>query len=364
MKVMHVNCDQKQLRLKIALFQSDMAIGGIRRSLLALLDYLQDKSADIDLYLYRELSAAQLELPPNVTVHMQKRLPPLLRHLPFSLLFRIIPGLSADKTYDLAIDYNGYWNECALGALTVPAKKRILWIHSDYKRRIRHNRRFRLLWLLTHAKIIHYDRFVAVSTVAAESFAALSGTDPDLIDAIPNRIKTDQILTASREPVDFQVDPAKYNLSSMGSLIYSKGFDLLVSHMQRIVRERPGIHLYIIGEGPYRKRLERQIRDLALTDWITLLGQKSNPFPFLAQMDGFVLTSRYEGQCLAILEALSLGLTIFIPRHLEANIKEVHGQDDIEQAIIRAMKTRQIHSLDAYNQSVEKKIDRMLGLLF
>ena len=54
--------------------------------------------------------------------------------------------------------------------------------------------------------------------------------------------------------------------------------------------------LYIIGDGPDRAALEAQIADLHLTDKVFLLGNQTNPFCYMQQMDAFVSTSRYEGQ--------------------------------------------------------------------
>ena len=51
---------------------------------------------------------------------------------------------------------------------------------------------------------------------------------------------------------------------------------------------------------------------------MTLLGNQPNPFPYMDRMDGFVLTSRYEGQGMVIWEAKALGLPLYLSKNLEA----------------------------------------------
>ncbi|MDW7657498.1 MAG: glycosyltransferase [Bacillota bacterium] len=347
---------------QLAIFQSDLGIGGIQKSLLSLLAYLQDKPVQIDLYLFREAPMEDLPIPANVTVIQRKRFPAFMKLLPFAWVRRLQQPFKSDKTYDLAIDYNGYWNECAHGALTVRADRRVCWIHSDLKRRRELNRRFRLLWLLSRSKYGSFDACAAVSQGAADAFTDLSGMDPDKIVVIPNLIDADQIRAESLQPIDFAVDPKRYNLVSVGSMNYYKGFDILVESMRRISRRRRDIHLYIIGDGPSRSQIEGMVRRLGLTGQITLLGSQRNPFPYLARMDGFVTASRFEGQGIAVMEALALGLDVFIPRHLEPYLDGVKGYDDLEEAIIRAEKRRVSYDFDAYNQLVRSRLDQLLAL--
>ena len=114
---------------RLAIFQSGLKIGGIERSLLTLLAYLADKPVQIDLFLFSQPESAILDgLPANVRVQVLARLPLAVRYWPFDLLLpqygkkigqqaaALVKKASADygqQTYDLAIDFNSYWNECA-----------------------------------------------------------------------------------------------------------------------------------------------------------------------------------------------------------------------------------------------------------
>ena len=118
-------------------------------------------------------------------------------------------------------------------------------------------------------------------------------------------------------PIDFTPKAEEFNLCTMGRLCHQKGFDILLDLFAKAVAQRKELHLYMLGNGPDKEKLLAQIRRLHLEDHVTLLGNQANPFPYLKKMDGFTLTSRYEGQGLVIWEAKTLGLELFITDNLE-----------------------------------------------
>ena len=74
--------------------------------------------------------------------------------------------------------------------------------------------------------------------------------------------------------------------------------------------ESPNTRLLLVGYGPLRAALERQIDSLHLEGIAYLVGPYTNPFPIMAAADCFVLSSDYEGQPMVILEAATIGLPI------------------------------------------------------
>lgn len=53
--------------------------------------------------------------------------------------------------------------------------------------------------------------------------------------------------------------------------------------------------MVFIGEGAQRNDIEKQINLLGLQDDVKLLGMKTNPYPYMAQADVYIQTSRHEG---------------------------------------------------------------------
>lgn len=65
--------------------------------------------------------------------------------------------------------------------------------------------------------------------------------------------------------------------------------------------------LLILGEGPQRKLLEQQVRDLGLQQQVRLPGFMQNPYPYIANATCLVLSSLHEGFPVILMEALGLG---------------------------------------------------------
>ena len=76
----------------------------------------------------------------------------------------------------------------------------------------------------------------------------------------------------------------------------------------------------IFGEGPLRRELEQIISDLGVRNEVQLCGRTMDPAQILTTFDVFVLTSRFEGFGMVLLEAMSVGLPIIcskIPTSVE-----------------------------------------------
>jgi glycosyltransferase involved in cell wall biosynthesis len=68
--------------------------------------------------------------------------------------------------------------------------------------------------------------------------------------------------------------------------------------------------LVLIGDGPLRPRLDALIATRGLADRVSLLGARDDVPRVLAQADVFVLSTRWEGFPLVIIEAMMCGLPV------------------------------------------------------
>ncbi|MBQ4048193.1 MAG: glycosyltransferase [Clostridia bacterium] len=350
-------------RKKLAIFQKELWVGGIQKSLLNLIANLDHEKYEIDLYLYDKNIFYDVDFPENVTVHFRKPYPYWFRFLYFPLVFRLKRGSAPAPgfRYDTAIDFNSYQNECAVDALSVPADKRICWVHTDVRKSKGYEKKFRLLWHFFKDKFHRFDEFAAVSGGCAAVFPEEAKLKDKPITVVPNYIDTSEIYAKAAAEVDFVPDPAKINLCTVGRMCYAKGYDLLLDDFAKAYARRPELHLYFIGDGELRQSLTRQITTLGLEDAVTMLGYQSNPFPYMAKMDGFVLTSRYEGQGMVLWEAKALGLPVLIPKHLEAYNDGICGHDDMIEAMVRFEKTEKTPDpLDWYNKMITERLEALL----
>ena len=350
---------------QIAIFQSDLRVGGIQKALINILREIDYDACQVDLYLYDEGSFFDVPAHERLKIiRLRPGFAALKRFVYFDLLYALSGDITGGKEYDVSVDFNSYQNECAVGALKTRARKKIMWIHNDMEIKLRNEPKYRVLWHFFKRKLRYYDAFAAVSPGIIDGFRRASGVKDKPITPIPNHIDTAEIFRKKDFPVDFHPDPGKLNLCSVGRICHQKGYDLLTGYLAEVKKRRQDFHFYLIGDGPDRAALERQIYSLGLREFVTLLGNQKNPFCYMDKMDGFVLTSRYEGQGMVIREAQALGLPLYISRNLEPYNPGIRGYEDMTEALSAAEKPskKRYDDLADYNAAISRDLRRLLEL--
>ena len=106
---------------------------------------------------------------------------------------------------------------------------------------------------------------------------------------------------------------------SVGRLVHRKGQDFLIESMPQILKKVPSAHLLLVGQGPYRKRLEKLANKYSLQKNITFIGRiQYKDLPgYICVGDLFAMPSRsrfagleVEGLGIVYLEASACGLPV------------------------------------------------------
>lgn len=105
-------------------------------------------------------------------------------------------------------------------------------------------------------------------------------------------------------------------LLSLSRLAYEKNIHALIEAMPDILAQQPRAQLLIVGDGPARHTLERQVRQMDLTGHVSFAGQISNDevYHYYQMADVFVSASDSESQGLTYDEALASDLPIVVMR--------------------------------------------------
>lgn len=148
-------------------------------------------------------------------------------------------------------------------------------------------------------------KVIAVSRGVADDLAARFDVGPDRLSVIANPVDGARIRALGAERCDER--PARPYVAAMGRLTANKNFALLI---EAFARSGIGGQLLILGEGPERPALERQVRELGLTGRVLLPGFSANPFPLLAAAQAYVLPSNAEGFPNGLVEAMALGVPV------------------------------------------------------
>jgi len=179
--------------------------------------------------------------------------------------------------------------------------------------------------------IKNFDKVVAQSEYMSKDLQKSYGLDSSKIVVINNPLDVDMIDKALLNPDGEKVcfDKSRVNLLAVGNFRLQKGFDILLEVMPYLDEK---FHLYIIGDGTERSKLEATIQKLNISSSVTLLGFKSNPYIYMKEADIFVLSSRYEGFPNVVLEANRCGK--FVVAFEVAGVGEEIIQDGVNGTLV------------------------------
>ena len=160
------------------------------------------------------------------------------------------------------------------------------------------------------------DVIIALSQELKKRGDELSG-NPNKSVVIRNGVDTDQFyFIPKKESRDhIGMEQSEINILSVGSLIYRKGFDLIIQCIAQLKKTKKykNIRFYIIGaegaEGDYRKELHQLINRLNVKENIIFVGQVPNSELkyWYSSVNIFCLASRGEGSPNVLSEALACG---------------------------------------------------------
>lgn len=191
-----------------------------------------------------------------------------------------------------------------------------------------------------------YDKVISQSKDMTESLLKNRLVSKNKITEINNPVdlKKIEILSGKQEKLEFN---EKFkNIIAVGRLFYQKGFDILINSMQSLKNEN--IKLFILGEGPERKNLEKLIKEFQLEKTVFLIGRKSNPYVYMKNADLFILSSRFEGfpnvlleanacGCYAICNNSPGGINEIIQENINGNIIDFENKEIFSKTIKREL---------------------------
>ena len=102
-----------------------------------------------------------------------------------------------------------------------------------------------------------------------------------------------------------------FTIGHVGRFVPVKNQALLIEALAIVKTKIPDFKAIIIGHGVLELKLKTLVKQLGLTTNITFVAT-SNPQVYYPKFDCFVLPSHQEGQSIALLEAMSFGITPII----------------------------------------------------
>jgi len=153
-----------------------------------------------------------------------------------------------------------------------------------------------------------FNRIAAVSDAIRQYIVGEIKIDPHLVVTVHNGIPVGDTLPTHRARNKDVV------FIAVGRLAEIKNHGLMLRAFHEVIKAGLSARLLIVGDGPERKNIEDYLHQNQLEGKVVLLGFRSDIGELLGEADIFVLTSRYEGISVALLEAMRAGLPAIATR--------------------------------------------------
>lgn len=213
-----------------------------------------------------------------------------------------------EKKYDVEIAFHDGFP--VLFTAHGTSDKKIAWLHLDYTK-YDPTEKDRKLYDKAFKKI---DEIIATTEDVKKSFKIVSKTDKK-VSIIESLIDVEKIKKlAKEEKVEF--DKKKLNFVCVGKMSKQKGYLRLMAQLEKLKFNGLLINvvIHIIGDGPEKSKIVKLIKDLGLEEHVKLYGYIKNPYPYIKAADMVLVPSLYEGQCIGLLEAATLGAPVLVTR--------------------------------------------------
>lgn len=339
---------------RVLLVCDSFEMGGIQSSLVNLANALA-KVCSVDLFIYHPQGPLKERLSPQVRIlpvswrtqamgmslgaalHSSSLRTALFRSfaavwaklfdntLPLRIAFSHEPQLTG---YDLAI---GYFQEQSRHYVVsgfirfidmrVEASLKAGWLHYDPS----------MLELDNAFNLPLYrrmDKIVLVSRSLKEKYDALHPDLRDKTDFCYNVIDREELLAKSAQTQAIPYPEGRTICFSACRLSEEKAIVRGVKALAPVFRANAELMWFIAGDGAERERIQSAIDEEQLADRIRLIGQQSNPYPYMRHADLLMNVSYHEAAPMVFMEAHVLGVPVFATRTSSADELLRDGETD------------------------------------
>lgn len=164
--------------------------------------------------------------------------------------------------------------------------------HEAYRANVRR-------WVMQHADLV-----TVLHERMRDYFVNELALPGDKVVVVPNGVKVPMA-----EPKHVRSRSDKVRIIWVGRMHADKDLGTLIAAFNEVhAKARQPVSLLLVGDGPERERVSRDVRERGLEKDVEFLGFRDDVSQLMTDSDIFVLSSKTEGMPLVVLEAMAVGI--------------------------------------------------------
>ena len=355
--------------MKNILFSAySMDFGGIETALITLLNYLAPKY-NITLVLERKQGVFLEKVPDNVNIityeasnnknKIIRKISNFIRQFKFKQKYK--------NKFDFSACFATYSYPCSFVARTA-SENSALWVHNNYMNFYNDDIK-QYKFFFNKLNIEKKKKIIFVSDLDRKTFIAHFPNCSKKALTCNNLIDYETILEKSKEKVTDLKKSDKATFINIGRHDEKqKRLTRIIDATRRLNKEGYKFRVVLVGKGSATKQYQDFAKDLKN---IVFLGAKKNPYPYLKLSDCFLLSSKFEGYPVVLVESQILGKPIVTTDISDAK-KDIDGQygivvENSSDGVYQGMKQfldegfkPQEFSPEKFNQEILEKLERII----
>ncbi len=369
-------------RIKILFYNGSLRMGGIERVLTEVLQNIDREKMKIDLVIedgIKSLNVFEKDIPEDIKIYYLKpeeiiKKTDFYRQKRKNIFYKIIYNLMMNyesyikkqnlkkivenNQYDVVIDFDmGLSKNIDL----IKTDKKIAWVHSSIENWYQKKSRIKRLG----ERLKKYNNIVTICDEMKKETIKLYPFLEEKIVRIYNPFNFERILFLSNEEVDDKLFKEKFIVAVSRLTLHQKDFITLIKGFKK-AKELKNFDekLYILGDGPDKRKIQSLILEEKMEKEIILLGNIKNPYPWIKNSKMLIHSSKYEGFGLVLVEALILNKIVISsncpvgPKEVLENgeigyLYEVGDYNKLAELIIENIENSKIN-MELLNQKIQK----------
>ena len=220
----------------------------------------------------------------------------------------IFSKFNKKECFDVAIAFRQCAHCYSFVLNKVNAKKKIGFVHGEltYMGDISSWKRY----------MTRFDKIAYVSSAVKEQFVSAYPELEKNACTIYNMFNIEQIKSLADEDCDIDFDKNKVNIVTVARIENTlKQTDWIVKICEKLKEQTSApFHWYVVGDGPNYDETVEMANTYGVSDVLTLVGKRQNPFPLVKQSDFTVLTSKSEAYPMVVIESFILRKPMVVAR--------------------------------------------------